>query len=201
MAIQRQGEIALKSVFGNYVESDSGDWEFLDVAISMSSDSAESDWRKNTLCAEFIGKYMLNTIESHKQTSNSESRDIKDAINYIANELFENAVKFTTVVSNKAICFRVENVGNVVRFYVRNSIDKARIESFQKLISELLSGDPAEMYFQRIEANEESESGNTSGLGYLSIMNDYDAGLAWKFDISSGADTPSYVTTMIQIDV
>lgn len=191
----------MKSVYGNFVEFDLGDSEFLDVAVSMSSDSVESDWRKNSLCAEFIAKYMLNTIEAHRQTSNVESRDIKDAINYIANELFENAVKFTALANNRAISFRVVNVRDVVRFYVRNSIEQDRIEPFQKLIDELLGGDATEMYFQRIEANESTESSSTSGLGYLSIMNDYDADIAWKFDISLDADTTSYVTTMIQIDV
>lgn len=194
-------ERRLKSEFGNFINTDPHDGEYLDIVVTMSSGSLETDWRKNTLCAEFIAKYMLNTIDARRCHNDAESRDIKDAINYIANELFENAVKFTDEDGCREISFRVENVGEKVRFYVRNSIDEAEISTFQTLIRELLAGDPADMYFERIEANEASECNSTSGLGYLSIMNDYDADIAWKFETTETETTPTYVTTMIQINV
>lgn len=191
----------MKSVFGNFIDIDPHDGEYLDIAVAMSSGSIESDWRKNTLCAEFIAKYMLNTIAAHRCSNELESRDIKDAINYIANEMFENAVKFTNEESCREISFRVENIDDKLRFYVRNSIDELGIAPFQTLIEELLSGDPSEMYFKRIEENEATESGSASGLGYLSIMNDYDADIAWKFEAAQVRKKPTYVTTMIQIQV
>ena len=191
----------LKSTFGNFVDAESFDSEFLDITISMSSGSIEADWRKNTLCAEFIAKYMLNTISTHRSEHEIEPHDIKDTINYIANEMFENAVKFTSAIGNRSISFRVSNDGHTIRFYVRNSIETAHIEPFQILIAELLEGDASEMYFERIEANIENESESTSGLGYLSIMNDYGADIAWKFEPSEENDSPDFVTTMIEINV
>jgi len=191
----------MNSTFGKFVDIKPFEGEFLDIAVAMSSGSIEADWRKNTLCAEFIAKYMLNTISAHRADHEFESLDIKDAINYIANELFENAVKFTSAIGNRAISFRIHNDGDIIRFYVRNSIDTPRIEPFQSLIGELLEGDASEMYFERIEANIDSEGESTSGLGYLSIMNDYQADIAWKFESSDTHEEAVFVTTMIEFNV
>jgi len=191
----------LKSQFGKYVEVEPFGGEFLNIAVAMSSGSVEADWKKNTLCAEFIAKYMLNTISVHRSERELEHRDIKDTINYIANEMFENAVKFTSSIGNRSISFRVHHDGDTIRFYVRNSIDKPQIKPFQTLINELLEGDASEMYFERLESNDMPGSESTSGLGYLSIMNDYGADIAWKFDPPDEGTKPAFVTTMIEISI
>lgn len=190
----------MKSFFGNFVDVCPFDGEYLNISVAMSSGSVEADWRKNTLCAEFIAKYMLNTITAHRTKREIEHRDIKDTINYIANEMFENAVKFTSAIGTRSISFRVHHDGDIIRFYVRNSIDKPQIEPFQTLIDELLDGDANTMYFERLEANDSADGDNTSGLGYLSIMNDYGADIAWKFEPSDSTH-PDFVTTMIEINI
>lgn len=191
----------MSPVYGNFVEPKPFEGEFLDIAIAMSSGSVEADWRKNTLCAEFIAKYMLNTISALRSEDEIEPRDIKDAINYIANEMFENAVKFTSSIGNRSVTFTVHIDGTTIRFYVRNRIDEPQIAPFQTLIAELLNGDVSEMYFARLEANIDNDSESSSGLGYLSIMNDYDADIAWKFESSNDTHEPAFVTTMIEINV
>ena len=191
----------MNSTFGNFVDINPCEGEFLDITVAMSSSSVESDWRKNTLCAEFIARYMLNTITAHRTEHEIEPLDIKDAINYIANEMFENAVKFTSAIGNRSIFFRVHNDGDIIRFYARNSIDRPHIEPFQSLIGELLEGDASEMYFERIEANIDNEGESTSGLGYLSIMKDYEADIAWKFESCDAQQEPVFVTTMIEFNV
>ena len=190
----------MNSTFGNFVDIKPFEGEFLDITVAMSSSSVEADWRKNTLCAEFIAKYMLNTISAHRAEHEIEPLDIKDAINYITNEMFENAVKFTSSIGNRSISFRIHNDGDIIRFYVRNSIDEPQINPFQSLIGELLEGDASQMYFERIEANIDNEGESTSGLGYLSIMNDYEATIAWKFETSDKEDL-IFVTTMIEYNI
>lgn len=191
----------MKSTFGNYVDVKPLEGEFLEIAIAMRSGSIEADWRMNTLCAEFIAKYIVNTICAHRAEHEIERHDIQDTINYIANEMFENAVKFTSTIGQRTISFKVNNDGNIIRFYVRNSIDKPQVAPFQSLICELLEGDASKMYFERIEANIDNEEESSSGLGYLSIINDYDASIAWKFEPADTVDLPAFVTTMIEINV
>ena len=44
-----------------------------------------------------------------------------------------------------------------------------------------MTGDPAIMLIERIEANAENPDLGTSGLGLLTLMSDYSVQLGWKF--------------------
>ena len=82
-------------------------------------------------------------------------------------------------------------------FIVTNSIDPQAVETFQSFIKELLASDPSELYLQQLERD--SESDNVSGLGLLTMMNDYFAKLGWKFETVQ-TDSPAIaVTTMVQL--
>lgn len=200
-AAPKQGNFDMKEVLGDYIEMSPNPEEFLDIRISMSSESEESDWQKNSLCAEFIAKYMTSVIISYKDKVTTPPDDMSDAINYIANELFENAAKFNQPATNKILSFQANKDQNSLRFYIRNSIDANTVGSFQELIEKLLSEDPEQLYFERMEAIAEDPDANSSGLGYLSVMVDYSAEIAWKFERMDEAPETVFVTTMIVIGV
>jgi hypothetical protein len=94
-----------------------------------------------------------------------------------------------------------------VRFYVSNTLDPQSAPGFQTFIQELLEGDPDEMYMERLMQNAEEESEGGSGLGFLTMLNDYHAELGWKFDvIDAPAPVPAAtmttvmtVTTMVRL--
>jgi hypothetical protein len=46
---------------------------------------------------------------------------------------------------------------------------------------EILTGDAEELYLKRLERNTE-EGGGGSGLGYLTLINDYGVTLGFKFE-------------------
>jgi hypothetical protein len=64
-----------------------------------------------------------------------------------------------------------------------------------------LHQDPNELYFHQVERSVEDDSDNTSGLGLLTMINDYQAQLGWKFESISNQVTLVLVTTMAQVTV
>jgi hypothetical protein len=63
------------------------------------------------------------------------------------------------------------------------------MERFGTLLDELACGDPGELLIERIEANAANENSNASGLGLLTLMNDYGARLGWQFDPQGTGET------------
>ena len=61
----------------------------------------------------------------------------------------------------------------------------------------LEAGDPNEFYLQRLEAQAMSDNG--AGLGYLTMINDYGATLAWRFH-GDGAGR-AVVTTQVKVTI
>ena len=58
------------------------------------------------------------------------------------------------------------------------------------------------MYLQQIEINAESETeSETSGLGLLTMINDYSAKIGWKFEPVPDCLDTILVTTLAQIIV
>jgi hypothetical protein len=82
-----------------------------------------------------------------------------------------------------------------------NSINDKAIEKFQAYIKELINSDPYEFYIRQLEKNATEENNTESGLGFLTMMNDYGAKLGWKFETSTQESKKSAVTTMVQLKI
>jgi len=54
---------------------------------------------------------------------------------------------------------------------------------------------------QQIEKSAEEENSGTSGLGFLTMLNDYSAKLGWKFEIVQEEPKVIAVTTMVLVPV
>ena len=106
--------------------------------------------------------------------------------------MLENAFKFRC---GGDIQVRLEVVKGEVCFHVANQVAKDDVERAQRVFGELLSADPARLYLDRIEENAARDASGESGLGFLTIMNDYGASLGWSFD--QGQD-PAVLTTLIR---
>ena len=68
---------------------------------------------------------------------------------------------------------------------VSNDTEAEVASRFQALIEEITSRDPGELLIERIEANAADENSSGSGLGLLTLMNDYGARLGWDFRSSA----------------
>lgn len=84
---------------------------------------------------------------------------------------------------------------------VRNSVQSDVMQNYQAFIQEALTSDPSEMMMRRLEQIAKDDTLKSSGLGLVTMMNDYSARLGWKF--KALPETPGIitVTTMVQVSI
>ncbi len=191
----------MPEVFGHYLEISHLSQEFLVIGFSPSSISLQQRWQNNGLSANFIADYVTTFFPKtgHHLMSPQRQIELKDAVSFIANELLENAMKFSDHQSNHPITIQLNLSPEKLCFSVENSIVATAILSFQDYIQELLHSDPQEMYIRQIEQNLENET--SSRLGYLMMMNDYSAKIGWKFKCVSEDPHVTTVTTVVSLTI
>lgn len=189
-------------IFGNFQDDYPPSQEFLSLAFSPSSAPIRQRWRVNGLSADFVADYMTTFFPGEDDLSSPSQRDeVRDAVSFIANELLENAMKFSDETSSFPIQIQLHLHSDALIFYVTNSIKPDDIIQFQKLIQEIVSSDPDELYIQRLEANALDESNSGSGLGLLIMLTNYAARLGWKFETLHAEPPLTAVTTMVKMPV
>ena len=127
--------------------------------------------------------------------------EIKSSASYIANELLENGMKYCNEHTEYPITFHIELVSNEIRFFLENTIIPSNAERLKEFINELDNSDPDEFYIRQLEKNaeDELEDNTSSGLGFLSIINDYSAKLGWKFQTVDQSSVVMSVTTLVRL--
>lgn len=195
----------MPQILGNYIECDTGDHcEFLTINFSPTSIPIQQRWRNNGLSADFLAEYLSTFFPGEDDDSLNRRAEIKDGVNFIANELLENAMKFNFSPSKYPVRFYMKLKQDQVQFYITNSMDPSVVESWQHTLNRLLTEDTHELFIEQIMKNEDEE-GASSGLGYLSMINDWNAKLAWKFE--SALDNPKIddnvqkVTVMVYLPI
>lgn len=196
----------MPQIFGDFVESFPPEQDSLELTFTPSSLPIKKRWRSNRLSANFMADYFSNFLPVDEDDPAQERRikESKAAVSYVANELLENALKFNDRATNFKIKFGIyfieqNDVTAVV--FATNSVSAEGLDKFQKFIQELLSSDPEELYVQQIEKSAEEENSGASGLGFLTMLNDYSAKLGWKFEIVQEYPKVIAVTTMVLVPV
>jgi len=189
-------------IFGNYIEEFQDDNEYLKLGFSPRSISLKQRWRTNGLSADFIADYLQAFFTGQTNNANAPiPAQSKNAVKYIANELLENAMKFGDDSSEFASKIAFHLYDNKLVFHVTNSLKPEYIDKFQSFIHKVLQKDPMDLYFRRMEENANDENNRHSGLGILSMICDYSAQVAWKFETTSNSPPITLVTTMVSLDV
>jgi hypothetical protein len=190
----------VKQIYGDFIEG-KDDLEFLVINFSPSSIPLKQRWHNSGLSADFLGDYW-SIFFPNDATSPNRQAEVKDAVSYIANELLENAMKFSYEASRCPITIGLHLYQDELRFYVTNCIDPTSVAGFQQFIQTILTEDPDDLYMAQLEKSAEADD-STSQLGLLTMINNYNARLAWKFETSeraSGQET-IILTTMVQLPV
>ncbi len=198
----------MRKVFGEIIEEFSLEHNYLELCFTSSSRLIEQPWRNNRLSAYFVADYFSNFLSINKNDDLQEEeriKMIKNTISYVGNELLENAMKFNEGIKPYKVKFGIHFLEDIDKItaviFTKNSITHQRSEKFQAFIKELLSADPNELYIQQIEKTAEDEYGESSGLGLLTIINDYSAKLGWKFETNLTHPQTITVTTLAQVVV
>jgi hypothetical protein len=155
------------------------------MRIVISDGPLGVSWQHASETCEFLG----DVFALQHARGGADYTDARHSIIYLVNELLENAIKFRVPGAILVSCSLQE--GNF-ELTVSNDTAADVATRFQALIEEITSRDPGELLIERIEANAADENSSASGLGLLTLMNDYGARLGWDFRPSpSGAVTLS----------
>jgi hypothetical protein len=186
--------------FGSFIEPTDG-CECLTIHFSPTSLPLQQRWHHHGLSTDFVAEYWATFFPASAPLSQDRQLEIKGAIAYIANELLENIFKFSHKTAAYTVDLKLCLFEDEFRFYSSNAIAPQAVEAFQTRIQKLLSGDPQELYIRQVELNAQSESKSGSQLGLLTLLNDYQAQLAWRFESKPQQPDVVVVTTMVQVDL
>ncbi|MCW6035661.1 DUF6272 family protein [Spirulina subsalsa FACHB-351] len=196
----------MSKVFGHFLNTFPPDHDSLELNFRPSSKSIKERWRNNRLSAYFVANYFSTFVGSKKEDKDHERqlKEGKAAVSYIANELLENAVKFHDEPESSTHTIRfgihfIENQLITAVIFATNVIKTDKMKPFEDWIQELLSVDTEELYIKKVE--ESLENDEQSGVGLLTIINDYDARLGWYFEEVPEDPTICFVTTMAQVTI
>lgn len=196
----------MKKNFGDFKERKKSGHEHLEISFSPTSRPLQQRWRNNGLSADFLADYLATFFPGADSSSQDRPTEIKDAVSFIANELLENAMKFNYAPSQHSVGIEVYLGEDQVSLYVTNSVDPQTIADFQTFVQRLLTEDTDELFMEQLMQNAEKEDADDetagqSGLGYLTMINDYGVTLAWKFEPPEPNSDVIMVTTMAQLKV
>jgi hypothetical protein len=201
-----QGSLkTVTQIFGNFIDQFPPEHDSLELTFTPSSRPIQQRWRNNLLSAHFVADYLSSFLPVDAQDASTEKRikQSKGAVSYVANELLENAIKFNKDDANYKVKFGIHFIGETevtAVIFASNSVYPEEANKFQEFINQMLASDPNELYLQQLEKNAESES-ETSGLGLLTMINDYSAKIGWKFEPRPDSPETIAVTTVVQITV
>ena len=191
----------MHEIFSDFVEHPV-DGEYLIIHFSPSSMPLQQRWRNTGLSADFLAEYWATFFPAHDVLSENRQREIKGAVAYIANELLENLMKFSHEPANHPVCLALYLYDAEFRFYASNAIDPQAVQPFQARIRRLLTEDIETLYMQQLEENVATPDSTESNLGLLTMIHDYGANLAWKFEtISHEGSEIILMTTMARLTI
>ncbi len=187
----------MKQIFGNFIEQDDAQ-DYLLLSFLPHSALLQR-WFNDGLSADFLADYCATFFYANDGLSITKQNEVKGAIYYIVNELLENAIKFSVQTPPHPIKLGLYLYGQELKFYLSNRIDTFRFKKFQVMIEQLLRENPDDLYIRQLEKN--ATGGTTSNLGLLTIINDYKATMAWKFEPVLSAPKIITATTMVELTI
>ncbi len=188
---------AASSSRAGVLRSDRDAMESLTLSFSPSLLPLRQRWRNNGLSADFLGDYVTTFFPGQEgdPQAPSQAKEVKAAITYVANELLENAMKYSDRDLPYPVTIRLILHPDRIVCLATNAVDAAHAAAMRRYVADLESSDPQELYITILEQGGRGEGG--SGLGVVTMINDY--GAAVTFDIVPNADGSETVTTRAEI--
>lgn len=141
----------------------------------------ELGWVHCGAAAEFVGEFFAGLAEK----ADLDANEARHSIGYLTNELLENAVKFRAPGD---VLLLTSLDGETFELRLSNLVEPGVAVRFETLLAKIVSRDPGELLIETIEANAADPEAGGSGLGILTLMNDYGARLGWTFEPTAQGD-------------
>jgi hypothetical protein len=188
----------MKQIIGDFLENLAPRHEYVFLGFSPDLSQPAQRWRRNGLSADFLGEYAVSCMTAPRE-EHHQAQTLKGAVSYIANELLENASKFHLDQSKQPIRMVLQVFEDKLVFVTANYLTPGpALARYQAFAERLSSSEPSVLYLQQMEENAANPDAGGSGLGYLSMLNDYGAKLGWCFEREDAAEWVT-VTTMVQL--
>jgi hypothetical protein len=188
--------------FGTFRDDIPESQEFLTLNFTPSSTpERQQRWRNYGLSADFLGDYFANFFpggDVPESTINLKDT-IKATVSYIANELLENAVKYSDESVLLPVSITLRLFDQDIVFQVTNYANQAVAQQYQEFVQTLQTADIDELYTQQLEKTALGEGG--SSMGILTIIQDYAAQGGWRFEQLMENPSISKVTVMMHLVV
>ncbi len=179
----------MSRIYGNFIEHLPQARESLELGFGVHYHSNKERWENNFIVAQFCSNYFA-TFLLNKQ--------LRYSIQYIANELLENAIKFNKD-SKQHINLNLYLLDDKMIISAVNTTDKLSCIKLQELVQKILTDDPLTMYIEQVKSS--TEVSNISGLGLLTILNDHGAELGWEIQDCTDEKELLQVKTMAQLNI
>ncbi|ACK67707.1 conserved hypothetical protein [Rippkaea orientalis PCC 8801] len=190
-------------IYGDFDDNLPDNDQFLVISFSPSSIPLKQRWRNNGLSADFMADYLTTffPIDENDVKTIARQKELKAGVSYIANELLENAMKFHDDRTEDPIRFGIRLLEDTVVLFSSNCVSLETWLKFQPIVNDLITCDLEELYVTQLEKLAEDDESRASGLGLITIMNDYGATLGWKIDKTQEKDDLITINTMAQLKI
>lgn len=185
-------------IFGAFIEMNEGDMKGrLSLSFQAMTLNIDELWEGSTLSAKFLSTFWGKFFPDHCSVSQHIRKQVEDEVHYVSGELLGNAVKFSHEPEYMIeICLYL--CERELRFYVTNSLNPDDEDEFQAFITRILNEDTSALFLEQLEKSASGES-DESGVGFLTMINDYGITLSWKFEKKArGMKT---VTTLARLPI
>ncbi|PSB22738.1 ATP-binding protein [filamentous cyanobacterium CCP1] len=193
----------MTEIFGDFEDNLPPSQEYLRIQFSPSSVPLKQRWRNNGLSANFMADFLLSFLPTGncEMDITNHKEEIQGTICYVANELLENAMKFTDEASPYPISLTLYLLSDRLVFISTNSVSTQSKKKLQDFIYHLLTSDPNQLYTEQLEKSALDENNFSAGLGILTMMNDYSATIGWKLETLLDHPESDTVMTMVQLSL
>ncbi len=187
--------------WGDFLESIPPSQEFLTLNFSLDRVNRLQRWRNYGLSADFLGDYFAAFFPGDDVDGGISHQDrIKGSVSYIANELLENAVKYSTTARDCPITITLHLYDQTLIFETRNLASREAVSHYEDFIKLLVEKDPLELYMEHLEKSALEESG-VSQIGLLTMVNDYQARFGWQFAPIPESEDLVWVTVIVHLEI
>lgn len=158
-------------------------------------------WPNSNRSAKFISEYIaiFFPIENEQLDQLRQQTEVTDAARYITNELLENAFKFSCPEAQQPVELSVYHYPDRIIMMVANTTYADNVNAFRDLTHDLTTSDLNDLYVERLERNLDYEHAFNSGLGFITILLNYNTKLGWKVERHLPESDIVLVTTMTQL--
>ncbi|MCT7970958.1 slr1658 superfamily regulator [Laspinema olomoucense] len=188
-------------IFGDFIQNPPLGTEYLILGFSPSSASIKTRWRNNGLSADFVANYLSTFFgdSENQQNPGHKKAESAEIVNYIANELLENAMKFSDSTLPHPTTLEIHLYEDSIILMTKNGINAKQDAELRAFIERLTVSEPEELYLEQLEKNAETDNHSNSRVGYLTIINDYQGKIGWQFERTPEESPGISLTTMVTL--